>query len=498
MVARDDSVIRGSLIACLIFLVLSLCLNFFLWRHGNTVATQEKNMGDRLRSVQEEVTNLTTQADRMKAMLGVGSFTQAQIDEMKENVSDDADMEQIEKDYSVAMSYFPAETEASERNYPKLPGYLASTIRKRNGEVTSSRTEEKKIKNKATADVAIAQKQQKLAETERDNANKERVKLSDQFDEDRDRMIKEKEDTKDKLVKKVKEYNSFRQQAVNETNKLTQKASQLQGTIDTQKFQLNELRSDQFETTQGEVRYVARGGNITTINLGSADALRPGITFGIIDADETRLKDAKVKATIQVTQIQGPHLAQARVVAFPEIRNPIIPGDKIFSPFWAPGRVIKIALAGDIDIDGDGRPDNEALKGQIRAAGATVAAEVTPAGSVSGKLDATIRFMVVGDDPELGNGTGGDDDNNVAAIAAMGRIRAKASELGLTVIPAWKLQSYLRTLNDTLTTPLGSATRGSDFPPDQYSSGNRLPNTGAELYNAPAKRIQNGNKVLSP
>ncbi|MDB4634418.1 hypothetical protein OAG76_03330, partial [Rubripirellula sp.] len=290
----------------------------------------------------------------------------------------------------------------------------------------------------------------------------------------------------------------FRQQAVNETNKLTQKAGQLQGTIDTQKFQLNELRSDQFETTQGEVRYVVRGGNITTINLGSADALRPGITFGVIDADETRLKDAKVKATIQVTQIQGPHLAQARVVAFPEIRNPIIPGDKIFSPFWAPGRVIKIALAGDIDIDGDGRPDNDALKGQIRAAGATVAAEVTPAGSVSGKLDATIRFMVVGDDPELGNGVGEDDDNNIAQIAAMGRIRAKASELGLTIIPAWKLQSYLRTLNDTLTTPLGSATRGDDFPPEPYVKGNRLPNRGAEIYNAPAKRMQNGNKVLSP
>ena len=101
MVARDDSVIRGSLIACLIFLVLSLCLNFFLWRHGNTVATQEQNMSDRLSSVQAEVEKLTTQADRMKAMLGVGSFTQAQIDEMKENVSDDADMEQIEKDYSI-------------------------------------------------------------------------------------------------------------------------------------------------------------------------------------------------------------------------------------------------------------------------------------------------------------------------------------------------------------------------------------------------------------
>ncbi|MDB4749357.1 hypothetical protein OAF83_00480 [Rubripirellula sp.] len=498
MVARDDSVIRGSLIACLIFLVLSLCLNFFLWRHGNTLSAQEKSKSDRLETVQAEVENYATQAIRMKAMLGVGSFTQDQIDEMKNNVSADPDMEQIEKDYSIAMTYFPPEQEANERSYPKLPEYLANTIRLRNDQVTSSRAEEKKIKEKATTDVGIAQTQQKLAETARDTANKQKDKLSDQFDEDRDRMIKEKEDTKDKLVKKVKEYNSFRQQAVTETKKLTQKASQLQGTIETQKFQLNELRSDQFETTQGEVRYVARGGNITTINLGSADALRPGITFGIIDADETRLKDAKVKATIQVTQIQGPHLAQARVVAFPEIRNPIIPGDKIFSPFWAPGRVIKIALAGNIDIDGDGRPDNDALKGQIRAAGAVVAAEVTPAGGVSGKLDATIRFMVVGDDPELGNRATEEDDDSIATIAAMGRIRAKASELGLTIIPAWKLQSYLRTLNDTLTTPLGSASRGEDFPPDPYVSGSRLPNTGAEIYNAPAKRMQNGNKVLSP
>ena len=166
MVARDDSVIRGSLIACLIFLVLSLCLNFFLWRHGNTVAMQEKNMSDRLKSVQAEVANLTSQASRMKTMLGVGSFTQAQIDEMKEDDSGDADMEQIEKDYTIAMSYFPAETEASERNYPKLPGYLATAIRERNREVTSSRAEEQKIKDKATTDVAIAQKQQKLASEE--------------------------------------------------------------------------------------------------------------------------------------------------------------------------------------------------------------------------------------------------------------------------------------------------------------------------------------------
>ena len=38
-----------------------------------------------------------------------------------------------------------------------------------------------------------------------------------------------------------------------------------------------------------------------------------------------------------------------------------------------------------------------------------------------------------------------------------------AIRAGVTVIPAWKLEAYLRTLEDSLTTPLGSAVRGEDF-----------------------------------
>jgi len=37
------------------------------------------------------------------------------------------------------------------------------------------------------------------------------------------------------------------------------------------------------------------------------------------------------------------------------------------------------------------------------------------------------------------------------AVEAMGNVRAKATELGLTIIPAWKLEAYLKTINDTLT-----------------------------------------------
>ncbi|MBL6723686.1 MAG: hypothetical protein ISQ09_01195 [Rubripirellula sp.] len=492
MVARDDSVIRGSLIACLIFLVLSLALNFFLWRSANTSSADATSAGDRLANVQRDVSTKENQLQRLKAMLGIGGFTQAEIDEMKQNASEDPEMQAIEDQYAKDMSYFGAEVEAQNRNYPALPEYLVTAIRSRNEQYGMARDEATKIRTDADADIENARTQQQLAEQERDDANKKVATLSQQFDEDRARMNEDNEKNRDKLTKTSQDFDSFRQTARTEANQLVSKTKQMQSTINTQKLQLNQLRADKFETTQGEVRYVVAGGNVVTINLGSADELRPGVTFGVIDGDETRLQDAKVKATIQVSQVQGPHLALGRVVARPDISSPIIPGDKIFSPFWAPGRVVKIALAGDIDIDGDGRNDNAAIKGQILAAGAQVAAEISSTGAVTGQLDPTIRFLVVGQDPDASN------DQNAAVIATMGNVKARAAELGLTVIPAWKLEAYLKTIDDTVTTPLGSAVRGEDFPPETSIDSRRLPNDRAPIYEAQRERMQQGNKVLEP
>ena len=65
--------------------------------------------------------------------------------------------------------------------------------------------------------------------------------------------------------------------------------------------------------------------------------------------------------------------------------------------------------------------------------------------------------------------------------------------------PAWKLQSYLKTIDDTLTTPLGSAVRGSDFPPETRPGTNsRLPTDMAEMYKRQTEGVQQGNKILPP
>jgi hypothetical protein len=495
MAARDDSVIRGSLIACMIFLVLSLALNWFFYQWGDTQAKAAEDAKTLLNNANGTIETMTSQATLMKAMLGQGGLTQAELDRMRETTGDDPVMAEIEARFVKDMAIFGTEVPVQDRNYPKVPEYLINAMRQRTMEYNRTIEEREQIKSEADADVAQARDIQKEAEGKRDDAEKRLVSIEKEYIDERARINLEKEQTRDELKKKVNEMTAIRQKAAQEKTQLEREKGILKGTIATQKTELNELRSDQFETTQGEVRYVGRGGKVVTINLGAADQLRAGVTFGVIDGTETRIRDAKVKATIQVTKIQGDHLAEARVVAEPEIKNPIIPGDLIYSPFWAPGRTVKIALAGFIDIDGDDRPDNEEIKGMITAAGAEVVAEISPGGAETGKLDASVRFLVVGEAPE------GDDpaDIDQAALARIGDLKQRATELGLTIIPAWKLQNYLQIMNDKLTTPLGSAVRGEDFPPEPISaSRGRLPTDISEMYKTSDEGMQKDNKILPP
>lgn len=493
MAARDDSVIRGSLIACLIFLVLSLALNFFLWSWGSTQADTASRANESLQSRGNELQTMQSQATLMKAMLGVGGLSQAQFDQLTSSTGGDPDMEVIEQNFARDMAYFGPEVDPQNRNYPALPEFLVNAIRNRNVQYGQARDEATQIRSQADSDVEVARKAQEVAEQGRDDANKKLEAEQSKFAEDRQQMKLTTERTSDSLQKKIAEFTQYRNKVTAEINELENLKTRLTGTIENQRQELVQLRSTNFESTQGLISYVYRDGNVVTINLGSADELTPGVTFGVIDADETRLQDAKIKATIQVTKLLGDHRAEARVVAFPEIRYPIIPGDQIYSPFWAPGRRVKIALMDNIDIDDDSRPDTTEIASMVRAAGAEVAAILRTDGSREGKLDSSVRFLVVGEAESLDDQAG-----NASEIAAVGKAKAEATEYGVTIIPAWKLQAYLKTIDDSLTTPLGSAVRGRDFQPEKSLAPRSLPNSLPQIFTEQQERVQRNNEILQP
>jgi len=492
MAARDDSVIRGSLIACLIFLVLSLALNFFLYQWGSTESTTAVSVKEQSDRKDTDLRTKTSQLSLLKSMLGVGGLSQAQIDQLGSSSSGDPDMDLIEKQYKQDMAYFGQEVEAANQNYPRLPDFLVTAIRDRNKQYGVARQEATTIRIEKVAEVDSAMKAKDQAEQDRDKADKLLQEQTSLYAEDRDKMKKTGEENKDTLLKTSQKLDETSRKLQIEMASFQKREDQLLSTINTQLIELTKLRSDNFETTQGLISYVVRDGNVVNINLGSSEALRPGVTFGVIDGEETRLQDAKVKATIQVTKILGPHRAEARVVARPEFKYPIIAGDKIYSPFWSPGRRVKIALAWNIHLDDDAQSDTEAIASMVSAAGAEVAATIQSDGSTDGIFDSSVRFLVVGDAPEARDAA---DERD---LIALGKLKTTAKELGVTVIPAWKLQAYLRTIDDSLTTPLGSAVRGSDFQPERSDAGGRIPNNLPSIFKIDDTGVQTTNEILAP
>lgn len=490
MAARDDSVIRGSLITCLILLVLSIALNIFLYLLSDRRGTESTDAKTRLAEVQNTVRENENKLTRLKAMLGQGSFTEAELEEMRTNISGDPEIQAIEERFARDMSLFDANVEAQDRNYPALPEYLNIALRNRNEQFYTAQAQADTIRNGADKDVSNARKAQEIAEDNAKQANNRVADLDETYKQERERINLEKENTRDQLSVMSDDLKNVRKQAATEQKRLMDDRERLLGTINTQKKRINEFSNPQFETAQGEVR--AARGQVITINLGSADGLRPNITFGVIDQDDARLQDAVVKANIQVTRILDAHLAQATIISQPDIRSPIIPGDKIYSPFWAPGRTVKIALVGDIDIDNDGRPDNEQIKGQIAAAGAEVVSEISNNGVETGELDSSVRFMVTGKAPSI-SATGSDfeqDQNNAELVRLYGDAKERAGELGITIIPGWKLDQYLKTIDGSLTTPLGSGIRGEDFLPRSTRQAARLERDISGLYKTQTEGLQ--------
>ncbi len=101
---------------------------------------------------------------------------------------------------------------------------------------------------------------------------------------------------------------------------------------------------------------------IVTINRGRADFLKPGVEFAVFP-EMVKLQGGpsheNLKGRIEVVEVTGPYTARCRILQeIDPIRNSIAPTDKIINPLWEPGKVVHVALAARIDLDGDGRDDN--------------------------------------------------------------------------------------------------------------------------------------------
>lgn len=262
---------------------------------------------------------------------------------------------------------------------------LEADLKNRNQELVALRREYQDDVD--TADNALAQAHQDLQ-----NVQKEKDETVAALRQDVERLQRnysqvqqERDQLQQELARAIEEHKQ------RETNLVAQN--------DRLRDRYFEATDMEFEVADGQVHWVDHRAGTVWINLGQADNLNKRTTFSVYQKGTARVGGRKedIKAKVEVTNILGPHLAEARVTS-EDVYRPIAPGDPIYTPLWSANESQHFAVVGRIDFDGDGHSDREALHNLIANSGGKIVAEVDDEGEFSGSdLNERTKFLIVGD-----------------------------------------------------------------------------------------------------
>ncbi len=144
------------------------------------------------------------------------------------------------------------------------------------------------------------------------------------------------------------------------------------------------------QIADGQVVRAVAGENIVYVSLGERDGLTRGISFAVYSRTGGIPADGKGKATILVEQVFAT-TAECRVTSSTP-SDPIIEGDLVANPVFDKTRRLNFVVAGDFDLNFDGRIDDPG--------GVEVARLIAQAGgNVVKTVDTRTDFVVLGAPP---------------------------------------------------------------------------------------------------
>lgn len=435
---------QGLQIALILFVMITvvLAVTTFVFYRKTEEAVQKKKAAEDAKVAAERVRDDEIFFNQyFKHIFGAKPLSEAELAAIFPSVEGNEEMASVHASYTQDMKTYGEGLPAEKVNYRELPAWLLQAIRKLNTanteltkQVTTLIAERDKIRDDSLKQVAMAQQNEQKAN---DDAAAERDKFNT------DRTVFTETQTKEAADYQAKIGAATKLVSVREAT-IKERESELKGkdnTISIQKDTITELRDEPFESPDGRIAWVNQANRTVWINLGMADGLRRQTTFSVYDHDAmnvdpgtvskagdseevSRRKVDERKGMVEVTRIIDQHLAEARIVD-DYSADPILPGDQVFSPAWKPGRKVRFALVGFMDLDDDRRSDRDLVRNIISMGGGQIDAEVHDDGVFEGELSANTRYLVRGERPD------GSDPNVLKEYTSL---ISKADNLGIQKI----------------------------------------------------------------
>jgi hypothetical protein len=220
------------------------------------------------------------------------------------------------------------------------------------------------------------------------------------------------------------------------------------------------------DTPKGTITQVQRSsGQLSDkvyINLGSADYVKPGLTFSVLPAGLTGKVAAgrDRKGAVEIVAVLEPHLSAAKAVeVVAPIRDPLMAGDLLFNPAWSSSQREHVALAGIIDLNGDGIDDTPDLIRALEKQGVLVDAWLDLKDrTIKGPgISEKTTYLILGESPTYGSIPL--EGNKVSEatgdiLTKIDEMKNKARDLGVERVPYRKFLSLIGYRLPKLTQPV--------------------------------------------
>lgn len=385
-------------------------------RASQSAKTSEDKVADYRKMIGFDPIDVTSQTDSFEVLRGSDAVTVKRYEDDLASyrgvlpIADPTKPEEAVHTYEQAAVHFIKAYQATVSQMSTLHAQVA--------DIRSQAAKEKEIADTA---VLAAQTAQKKAESDSTAAATARKDAED-------KLTAEREVFKGELEKAQTKAQQEEQKAAQVGKDLQEKIDDLQKRNKELATKIARLEGRTFDVDDGEIRFVDTNARLVWINLGTSDDVRRQISFTVHSADTPAGDKSHKKGSIEVTQILGPHLSAARILE-DDPKDPLVPGDKIYTSLWDPGRKEHFAIAGNIDFDGDGKDDRAWLKTLIAQTGGEVDAESKDDGTVDKEITVDTRYLILGTQPA-----------NPAAYLDM---KAKAEALGVEAIGLDKFLDHI-------------------------------------------------------
>jgi len=405
---------QGLQIALIVFVLLTLGLGvttFFLAQQSNEAKQIAKDARKKSTALSDAFSTAKDENERLKKLMGFPPSME--FSEVNAEVNED-------------INTYAANFEGETRGYHQVVAYLHQTIQDKMNSVAELTDQLATLEAQIPAIEAAARSQiqthaGKLASVQQQV--QQQVAAHRQTEQ---RLAQSNQQTTQELSKVRTDAQG---QVVKISTKLKETGQKLQGAVEQGRKaieKLSKLKTKTFETPDGEVRFVDHKHGKVWINLGRADSLPSQITFAVYPADVTAPSEDTVKGSIEVTSVTDDHLAEARIIS-DSVRDPIMRGDKIYTPIWEPGEQRRFALAGVFDLNDDGRQDLDVVRNLITMNGGKVDAVAGADGKTIGQMTLNTRYLVLGEPPSAKGRPGW--------LANYGEMKSRAEDLGVETIP---------------------------------------------------------------